>query len=501
MQKFFPNLLLVLIALSLCPFTAEISHAQTLPVTASLDLGGGPGAPADSNTGLAIPADPSSSSSLPANANKYEPAIEPVVSTPTKPPGVSWKGLTKDSLTFLVVMQGFRTATEPGTRAAFGVNPFFKGYINAVSNMHGFSDGDQFYVNYVGHPMQGAVSGFLWSNNDRAYKDVYFSRDRQYWKEKLRGAAFSYVFSVQFEIGPVSEASIGDMQSYYPAQGFVDHVVTPAIGMGWSIGEDVIDRYLVRHLEEQSDNRYLKIFARGLLNPARSFANILGGRYPWYRTNRLGVTASNSEDFFQPVFVKQKVSPPPGVAPFEFKVVSVMKTYLGSNSLGSCVGGGSGVAFRVAKEWQIASDVSGCKMTNLPVNTTGDSLTYLIGPRWSSQLSPRWNTHAQILIGGNKITQELIDPEKKRIADLRSKALTKMGIDPWPPPYAEFARSWDTNSFAFTTGAGLDLKFNNALSLRTALDYSHTWNRDINNINYRNSLQLSSGLVLNMGTW
>jgi len=477
-----------------------------LPVNASLDHGLGVG-PANGADPVADPAeaDPtgaadSSSASLPLNTTRFEPAIEPVVSPP-KPPGVSWGGLTKDSLTFLVVMQGFRCATENGTRAAFGVNPFFKGYIHAVENMHGFSDGDQFYVNYIGHPMQGAVSGFLWSNNDRAYKDVYFSSDRRYWKEKLRGAAFSYVFSVQFEVGPVSEASIGDMQSYYPAQGFVDHVVTPAIGLAWSIGEDTIDRYLVRYLESRTENHYFRLLARGMLNPARSFANILGGKYPWYRTNRPGVSADDPEAYFQPVFVKEAVSPPPGVAPFEWKAVSVVRTYLGTDSLGSCVGGGSGVAFRLASEWQLGTEVSGCKMTNLPVNTSGDSLSYMVGPNWSSQLSPRWITHARFMVGGTKITQELLDPAKKKIAEDRSKALTKMGIDPWPPPYAEFAKSWDNNAFALTTGAGVDLKFNNALSLRTALDYSHSWNHDINNINYRSSLQFSSGLVLNMGTW
>jgi hypothetical protein len=81
------------------------------------------------------------------------------------------------------------------------------------------------------------------------------------------------------------------------------------------------------------------------------------------------------------------------------------------------------------------------------------------------------------------------------------KDLTKQGIDPWPPPYAEFAQSWDSNALAIVCGAGLDVRFNHALSLRTALGYSHTWNQNLNDFNYRNSLQFSSGLVLNMGTW
>jgi hypothetical protein len=337
--------------------------------------------------------------------------------------------LTRDSLVFLTVMQAFRLATEPGTRAALS-NPFFKGYIRSLQNLHGFSDGDQFYVNYVGHPIQGAVSGYIWADNDRAYKDVYFGRDKRYWKQKLRGGAFSYLYSVQFEIGPVSEASIGDLQSYYPAQGFVDHVVTPAIGVGWSVGEDAIDRYFIRVIEQNTGNHSLRILARSFLNPARSFANMMSGKYPWRRTNRPAPRARYSAEYYKPVPMQEKVSPRAGVAPFEFNILAVIKTYLGADSRGSCLGGGTGLGFRVAKDWQLTGDVNGCKMSNLPENVTGDSLTYVVGPRWSSQISPRWITHAQFLVGGTKVTQELIDPDKKRIADQRSKNLAKMGIDP-----------------------------------------------------------------------
>ena len=501
MSRHFYNRALAFLAISLCQLLAGASHAQELAEVASIGRIDRMGLSVPINLGAdGPPAALDASPSVSPSSGAPETPLEPVLSNSSSQPGVNWRGLTKDSLTFLTVMHGFRCATEPGTRDAFS-NPFFKGYIHALQNLHGFADGDPFYVNYVGHPMQGAVSTFIWANNDRAYKDVYYSRNKQYWKEKLRGAAFSYVYSVQFEIGPISEASFGNMQSYYPAQGFVDHVVTPVVGMGWSIGEDAIDRYFIRYIEERTENRWFKLLARGTLNPARSFANILGGNAPWHRTNRPGVNASYSGSYYRSEIASQKVSPPPGVSPFEFKADTVIKTYLGSNSLGSCVGGGAGVALRIARAWQIATNVNGCKMTNLPNNVSGDSLTYIIGPRWKSQVSQHWSTHAQFLIGGTKVTQEKIDPAKKLAADQQMKELAKKGIDVWPPPYAEFARSWDSNALAIVTGAGVDLKFNNALSLRTSLDYSHTWNHDLNNLSYRNSVQLSSGLVLNMGTW
>src|SRR5262249_23252742 len=157
-----------------------------------------------------------------------------------------------------------------------------------------------------------------------------------------------------------------------------DHVVTPVVGTGWAIGEDVIDNYLIRHIEENVDGRIWKILARSLLNPAHSFANLMSAKYPWYRTNRPVPTEYQSAKYFKPAPV-QKPDPPPGVAPFEFHADAVLKTYMGANSLGSCMGGGAGVGFRLAKEWQLVTDINGCKMTNLPVNVSGDSLTYQIG--------------------------------------------------------------------------------------------------------------------------
>ena len=243
--------------------------------------------------------------------------------------------------------------------------------------------------------------------------------------------------------------------------------------------------------------------ARSLLNPAHAFANLIGGRYPWYRTNRPSPSTSDSATYFSSPLV-QKSDPPAGVAPFEFHALAVFKIYVGTDSRGSCVGGGAGVGFRIANEWQIVAEVNGCSMTALPVmpsfgsysQVSGDSLTYVVGPRWSNQRSQRWGMHAQLLVGGTKITQEHLDPEKKRLSDRDVQT-----NNTWPPPYIEFARAWDNNAFAVVAGTGVERKLNRALVLRVALGYSHTWNRNLNDINYRNSIQFSSGLVLNIGTW
>ncbi|HEY6402593.1 MAG TPA: hypothetical protein VI479_14350 [Blastocatellia bacterium] len=67
---------------------------------------------------------------------------------------------------------------------------------------------------------------------------------------------------------------------------YVDLVVTPVVGTGWLVGEDMLDRYLVLPLEDKIGNRVVGLLIRTFLNPTRSFANILRGQRPWYRDNR-----------------------------------------------------------------------------------------------------------------------------------------------------------------------------------------------------------------------
>src|SRR5262245_24346048 len=102
------------------------------------------------------------------------PLIEP--EPQRQPSKVNWLGLLRDSMYFLAIEHSFRWATEPGTRDAKG--PLVSAYVNSVTNLHGWSDGDPFYVNYVGHPMQGAAAGFIWVQNDGRYATAKLGRNR-----------------------------------------------------------------------------------------------------------------------------------------------------------------------------------------------------------------------------------------------------------------------------------------------------------------------------------
>jgi hypothetical protein len=433
---------------------------------------------------------------LDAAGNVFVPVISPV---PQPPGGVNWKNLFLSSFTFLAFEQTFRTATEEGTRDGFA-GSFLGGYGNAVGNLHGWADGDPFLVNYIGHPMQGSVAGFIWQHNDRAYRDVIFGKNSRYWKAKLRGAAFSYLYSVQFEIGPLSEASLGNIQAEHPAQGFVDHVVTPAIGLGWTLVEDSMDRYVIRTIEAHTRNPYYRALARGL-NPSRSFANIFEGRYPWERDDRPSPFRPYSEALLSEQMERGartvEVNPPPGVAPFEFTVAPNFRQYIGSGSQGSCAGGGGSAALRLASDWQLVVDVNGCKLLGLQPNLTGDSLNYMVGPRWTPQISDRWTPHIQALVGGAKLTQERTDPDLRTELLAAATPTTNMN-----DLHTQYTQHYETNGFALAAGMGVDYKLNDALSIRVAsLDYTRSWTSDLNGVNYQNGMQFTTGLVLRMGTW
>ena len=130
-------------------------------------------------------------------------AITPVVSpilpeaaanSPETESGVKWADLYRSSSAFLSLEHGLRLLTEPGTRSGLKGSRI-RNYARSVANLHGWADGDPFYVNYVGHPMQGGVAGFLWTQNDLAYRRAEFGTDPMYWKARFRAAAFIWAYS------------------------------------------------------------------------------------------------------------------------------------------------------------------------------------------------------------------------------------------------------------------------------------------------------------------
>jgi hypothetical protein len=221
------------------------------------------------------------------------PSFEAFRNTPiapqTKPSerGFDWGPLLAHSFRFLAAQHAFRFATEPGTRQELR-GPFFRDYWTSIKDLNHWRDGDPFYVNYIGHPMMGSVSGYIARQNDPGYRGVTLGSP-QYWKSVRRSLLFSTVYSTQFEIGPLGECSLGNVGKIPGTQGYVDLVVTPLLGTGWMIGEDALDKYVVQRIERATTNLFWRSVARSALNPSRTFANVLRGKWPWYRDDRGGI--------------------------------------------------------------------------------------------------------------------------------------------------------------------------------------------------------------------
>ncbi len=191
-----------------------------------------------------------------------------------------WRSAIKQSLMFLVVQHGY-AFTQAKTRRELKGN-FFGDYVKSVKSLHGWADGGRFFTNYIAHPMQGAFTGFIQVQNDPKGLKQRFGTSADYWRSRMKALAWSAAWSTQFEIGPISQASIGNV-GLKGKQTYIDIVITPIGGTVMLISEDALDRFVMERIERRTDNFYVVIFSRMLLSPTRTIANLFRFKTPWYR--------------------------------------------------------------------------------------------------------------------------------------------------------------------------------------------------------------------------
>jgi hypothetical protein len=450
----------------------------------------------------------------PPTVPEGEAFVRPVIvpSTPRTQPyllpqerqGVDWKGLLLQSGEFLALQHSFRLLTEQGTRDAFK-GPYLAGYADAAGGLHGWGDGDEFYVNYVGHPLQGAIAASIWVHNDRDYNGAELGRNSLYWKSRLRALAYSFAYSAQFEIGAVSEASIGKVQRDYPQQGYVDLVVTPVIGLGWVVAEDTIDKYFLQYVERRWSNPHAIALLRTWLTPSKSMANVLALQVPWRRMDRPGpYTHGELQSFLDlkrsgRIAVPKRPAPPErigpyGIASFEFSPSFNANRYWGSGQSSTCLGGGGEMAAQVARSWQLVLDVNGCTIGGMTEPWSGDVMNFAAGPRWTPRASGKLSPFVQVLTGGTLVTQQMKLPGFHDDTGL-------VGREYFDYINAHLVELQDV-SFAVRAKSGLDLRINPAFAVRLAsLEYSHSWVSSVGGRSYGNGVSLTTGVVLRTGTW
>lgn len=232
------------------------------------------------------------------------------LSEPTKQ-GFHWGRAFTESFTFLLIEQAYVVHTDfrwVVTENGIPFNHYWRDYKQSLSQWthSGWNDGDPNWFGYVGHPIQGALTGFIQIQNDPKSEGLVFSRTKAYWKSRLKAAVWNAVYSTQWNLGPLSEVTVEkygtkarppwnqdgsfpcNTRHCYTGVGQIDIVMTPLGGIGWLIGEDILDQKLVRRVEAATQNRLLIDTARVALNPLRAGANMLHGEHPWYRASRDG---------------------------------------------------------------------------------------------------------------------------------------------------------------------------------------------------------------------
>lgn len=204
-------------------------------------------------------------------------------------PQFHWRPAIQQSLIMLAVQHSFRMVQKKTTDQLGG--NFFKDYFGSVKALQGWRDGDNAFTNYFAHPLQGATTGRIYINNSDRAKKLDFSLSREYWRSRMKALIWSAAWSTQFELGPISEASIGNVGKTWKdghcTMAYVDLVVTPVVGTAVLIGEDAIDKYLLKNWIERGSNNKVKIrILRTFLTPSLSASNLLRGKAPWKRDNR-----------------------------------------------------------------------------------------------------------------------------------------------------------------------------------------------------------------------
>ena len=199
--------------------------------------------------------------------------------------GTDVLGTFVDSLKLLMIEHGTRVAFQDKTRRELGGN-FWRDYGQSVRMPAKWEDSDGWWVNYIGHPIHGAAAGYLWLDHSPG-DPAEISLSSKYWASRARATAWAAGYSLQFEVGPLSEASIGNVGLMDPRRmAWGDLVITPTLGTAWMVGEDLLDQRVLARRD--AGNAVLRNVVRTVLNPSRSGALLSSGKWPWYRVRDSG---------------------------------------------------------------------------------------------------------------------------------------------------------------------------------------------------------------------
>jgi hypothetical protein len=196
----------------------------------------------------------------------------------------NWEGTLKQSALLLGVQHTLRMAQHKTRKHLDG--PFWSDYVSSLDGLSGWDDGNPFITNYGGHPMMGAITGYVQIQNDpRGIRLEWDPENPEYWKSRLKALGWAAAYSTSYELAPWGEAGIGNVGYERGTMGYIDLVITPLAGFGLILLEDYLDHKVIKRLEQGKSDRKARVI-RVILNPQRSVANMLRFQRPSHRDTR-----------------------------------------------------------------------------------------------------------------------------------------------------------------------------------------------------------------------
>ena len=235
---------------------------------------------------------------LDAPAAADAPIVEPprpVVSVhPLRKGSIHWQSLLEHEFLFLSFEHSFRLLTQEKTREALS-GPFFHDWLYIAGHVqwNRWSDGDKWFTSNLAHPAQGDVVAWIYRYNDDSASGLELDlRDPRYRRMLLRTWLAAAIYSAQWKLGPLSEATVGhvglhtDLSSGANRTGLNDYTLDSFGGIPLMLLGDAADKYGLKRLERRMHGRAAIDTMRVALDPCRAIANIMMFKKPWYRDSR-----------------------------------------------------------------------------------------------------------------------------------------------------------------------------------------------------------------------
>ena len=242
-------------------------------------------------------------------------------------------------------------------------------------------DGDDFLVDYVGHPLEGSVASFIEIQNSPTQRLLRFGDGREYWRSRTLGLLWATVYSTQQKIGPLGEAAFGSdggitypLHCPYPCTtykpgvtkytnntGWTDFIATPVVGSLWVVVEDFLDREVSDRVQHGNLSAVFPKILRGTLNPTRTMANAMRWRLPWYRDFQYDTPLPHRDMYVHFLPGDDEVierSPRYEFFPHFNAQSLVVNTATCSHCRETTTGGGVGLAVRLSKWVDFDSDLN-----------------------------------------------------------------------------------------------------------------------------------------------